>query len=87
MSFWSRWNNEEDKPADLFFVCPTVDMGKEGNFNSYITDEKYRESFDGATNMELGIYNDVARIYAPYYRQATFLFTVLVKKNGKNILV
>ena len=72
MSFWSRWNNEEDKPADLFFVCPTVDMGKEGNFNSYITDEKYRESFDGATNMELGIYDDAARVYAPYYRQATF---------------
>ena len=45
MYFWSCWNNGEDKPADLFFVCPTVDMGKEGNFNSYITDEKYRESF------------------------------------------
>ena len=72
MYFWSRWNNGEDKPADLFFVCPTVDMGKNGNFNSDITDEKYRESFDGATNMELGIYDDVARIYAPYYRQATF---------------
>ena len=27
-------------------------MGKEGNYNAYITDEKYRESFDGATNME-----------------------------------
>jgi len=72
MYFWSRWNNGDDKPADLFFVCPTVDMGKEGNYNAYITDEKYRESFDGATNMELGIYDDVARVYAPYYRQATF---------------
>ena len=68
MYFWSRWNNGDDKPADLFFVCPTVDMGKEGNYNAYITGEKYRESFDGATNMELGIYDDVARIYAPYYR-------------------
>ena len=72
MYFLSRWNKGEDKPADLFFVCPTVDMGKEGNFNSYITDEKYRESFDGATNMELGIYNGVSSVYAPYYRQATF---------------
>ena len=28
MYFWSRWNNGDDNPADLFFVCPTVDMGK-----------------------------------------------------------
>ena len=26
MYFWSRWNNGDDKPADLFFVCPTVDI-------------------------------------------------------------
>ena len=86
MYFWSRWNNGEDKPADLFFVCPTVDMGKEGNFNSYITDEKYRESFDGATNMELGIYEDVARIYAPYYRQATFPVYSLSKEEQEKYL-
>ena len=62
---WAYWNEGGEKSVDLFFVCPTVDMGKGGNFNSYITDEKFRESFDGATNMELGIYDDVASIYAP----------------------
>ena len=72
MYFWSRWNNGEDKPADLFFVCPTVDMGKDGNFIADIHSEKYRESFDGAINMELGIYDDDLTVYAPYYRQATF---------------
>ena len=86
MYFWSRWNNGDDKPADLFFVCPTVDMGKGGNFNSYITDEKYRESFDGAVNMELGIYDDVARIYAPYYRQATFPVYSLSKEEQEKYL-
>ena len=86
MYFWSRWNNGEDKPADLFFVCPTVDMGKSGNFNAYISDEKYRESFDGAINMELGIYDDVARIYAPYYRQATFPVYSLSKEEQENYL-
>ena len=30
MSNWAYWNNGEGKPADLFFVCPTVDMGKGG---------------------------------------------------------
>ena len=47
-------------------------MGKDGNFSSDVTNEKYRESFVGATNMELGIYDNVTSIYAPYYRQATF---------------
>ena len=71
-SNWAYWNEGTEKSADLFFVCPTVDMGKDGNFNSDVTNEKYRESFVGAINMELGIYDDVASVYAPYYRQATF---------------
>ncbi|MBR5478755.1 MAG: DUF3089 domain-containing protein [Clostridia bacterium] len=72
MSNWAYWNEGKEKKADLFFVCPTVDMGKDGNYISDIENEKYRESFVGAINMELGIYNDVASVYAPYYRQATF---------------
>lgn len=72
MFHWACWNKGEGKNADLFFVCPTVDMGKDGNYISDIANEKYRESFLGATNMELGIYDDVATVYAPYYRQATF---------------
>jgi len=56
-SNWAYWNEGTEKSADLFFVCPTVDMGKDGNFNSDVTNEKYRESFVGAINMELGIYN------------------------------
>ena len=35
MYFWSRWNNGDEKPADLFFVCPTVDMGKESVLELY----------------------------------------------------
>ena len=30
MYLWSSWNKGKDKSADLFFVCPTVDMGKNG---------------------------------------------------------
>lgn len=72
MSNWAYWNEGEDKDADLFFICPTVDMGKDGNFNADVQNEKYRQSFVGAINMELGIYDEVASVYAPYYRQATF---------------
>lgn len=72
ISNWAYRNEGKGKSADLFFICPTVDMGKDGNFNSDMNNEKYRESFVGTINMELGIYNDVASVYAPYYRQATF---------------
>ena len=83
---WAYWNKGEGKEADLFFVCPTVDMGKDGNFVADITNEKYRESFLGAINMELGIYADVARIYAPYYRQATFPVYSLSKEEQEKYL-
>ena len=86
MYCWAYWNNGEEKPADLFFVCPTVDMGKDGNFNSDVTSEKYRESFVGAINMELGIYDDVANVYAPYYRQATFPVYNLEKEEQEKYL-
>ena len=70
-SAWAYWSEGENTAADLFFICPTVDMGKNGNFNADIENEKYRKSFVGAINMELGIYDDTT-VYAPYYRQATF---------------
>ena len=72
MSNWAYWNEGENTSADVFFVCPTVDMGKGGNLVADITNEKYRSSFVGATNMELGIYLGDTTIFAPYYRQATF---------------
>ena len=86
MYFWSCWNRGENKQADLFFVCPTVDMGKDGNFNANIHSEKYRESFDGAINMELGIYDDALSVYAPYYRQATFPVYSLSKEEQEKYL-
>ena len=86
MSNWAYWNEGEGKQADLFFVCPTVDMGKDGNLNADIKNEKYRESFVGAINMELGIYNDVATVYAPYYRQATFPVYNLDKEEQEKYL-
>ena len=72
MSNWAYWNEGVDTTADIFFVCPTVDMGRDGNLVADITNEKYRSSFVGAINMELGIYIGQTTIFAPYYRQATF---------------
>ena len=65
---WAYFGIGEDKEADLFLVCPTVDMRDE--YNMSMDDEETKSSFFGALNMERGIYEDSARMYAPYYRQA-----------------
>lgn len=52
----------------MFPVCPTVDMNDE--FNMSLEDADTKAGFLGALNMECGLYEDTARLYAPYYRQA-----------------
>ena len=67
---WAYWRVGENKPADLFIVCPTVDLGTGGNKNMSLTDNEAKKNFYGALNMERGIYEQYCRMYAPYYRQA-----------------
>ena len=67
-SSWAYWGIGENKQADVFLVCPTVDMNDEWNMS--MTDEQTKASFLGALNMERGIYEESARLFAPYYRQA-----------------
>ena len=59
-----------DASADVFFICPTVYSGDEDVFNMSLSDEETKADFLGATNMEKGIYDEDARFFAPYYRQA-----------------
>ena len=65
---WAYYAIGEEKDADLFLICPTVDMQNE--YNMSMDDKETKASFLGALNMERGIYEDTARMYAPYYRQA-----------------
>ena len=65
---WAYFGIGEGRAADVFLICPTVDMKDE--FNMSLEDEDTKASFLGALNMERGIYEDTARLYAPYYRQA-----------------
>ena len=69
---WAYLAEGDGKAADLFLICPTVDMGEDGNLNMLMDDEAVKESFVGALNMERGIYEDSAVMYAPFYRQMTF---------------
>lgn len=59
------------KTADVFFITPTVYLGS-GNDLAWLSfDEETSQSFVGAINMEKGIYDDDARFFAPFYRQAS----------------
>ncbi len=53
--------------ADLFLICPLVDLKDE--FNMSLSDDYTKQKFLGALNMERGIYEENTRMYAPYYRQ------------------
>ena len=66
---WAYFRRGDGKDADLFLVCPTVDTRDEMNMT--LSDEELRSNFYGALEMERGIYEDAARMYAPYYRQAS----------------
>ena len=59
------------KPVDLFIVAPTVVLGEDGDANMDLANAEDRASFVGALNMQLGIYRDECRVFAPFYRQAT----------------
>lgn len=70
-TLWA-WQGEGDHPIDLFLICPTVDIGEDGNANMDVTDEKLREHFMSALVQEKGLYDQTCTLYAPYYLQATF---------------
>lgn len=64
---WVYYGVGEDKDVDLFLCCPTVDTLDEENMA--LDNEIMRKYFAGALEMERGIYEESARMYAPYYRQ------------------
>ena len=70
-SSWAYAETEDtEAAADVFFICPTVYSGSKDSENMPLDDEESKASFLGATNMEKGIYDENARFFAPYYRQA-----------------
>lgn len=67
---WVYLETAETAAADVFFICPTVYGGTDDSYNMPLEDTASKEAFAGATNMEKGIYDEDARFFAPYYRQA-----------------
>jgi hypothetical protein len=69
---WVSCGYGEDQAVDVFFVAPTVQEGSSYQHSLDIYSADARALFKSAVNLELGIYADTGRFYAPYYRQVTF---------------
>ena len=64
---WAYFALGEDRGADVFIICPTVDTRSERN--SFDLNDKLKGRFVNALDMEKGIFEDAGRLYSPYYRQ------------------
>ncbi len=64
---WAYFAEGDDKPIDLFLICPTVDTRSETN--SFDLNDRLKARFVSALDMERGIYEETCRMYSPYYRQ------------------
>ena len=80
-SNWAYYDVGEDKDADLFLICPSIDT--EDEYQMDIDDEEMRKRFVGALNMERGLYEDCTRMFAPYYRQAAIQDYKLEQRESK----
>ncbi len=64
---WAYYSVGDNKPVDVFLICPTVDTRSERN--ALDLNEKLKGRFVNALDMEKGIYEETARMFSPYYRQ------------------
>ena len=64
---WVYYGVGDEKDVDLFLVCPTVDTLDEEYMS--LDNEVMLGYFKAALEMERGLYEESAKMYAPYYRQ------------------
>lgn len=69
---WAILEADKERAADVFLIGPTVETGLSGKSQMSLENEYAKTEFLKSLNMERGIYEDTARIFAPYYRQAAF---------------
>lgn len=83
---WVYTGDAKDKPADIFFIAPTVFLGGEKIFNMNVQEEIMRKKFRGAVNMEKNIYADSGNFYAPYYQQIPLTAYILPEDESQKYL-
>jgi len=57
--------------ADVFYLAPTVFLS-ESHWNADPANASYRSDLEETAKQQVGMFQGIARVYAPYYRQATF---------------
>ena len=67
MDYWAYYEPGEEREVDVFLICPTVDTRSETN--AFDLNDKLKDNFIYALDLERGIYEDTGRLFAPYYRQ------------------
>ena len=83
LEYWACLEKDSSKPADVFLLSPTVDMGTAGNYNLSLEDAGMKEKLKGAMTMQRGIYDGTARVFSPYYREAAFSVYSLPKEEAE----
>ena len=74
------------KDADVFFLCPSSFAGRDDALVMDLSYEKGTKSFAAAVAQEKGVYDDNARFFAPYYRQAGYKTYTLEESERQEIL-
>ncbi len=68
---WAEQAQQKERPADVFLIAPTVAGGGQAvEGNADVQDEAWRQAVQGALAGQLGLYQQVAACFAPYYQQA-----------------
>lgn len=66
-------NNQANAAVDVFFIHPTTIMAKDGVWNADVTNEKANKKIDNLpVQHQASVFNGVAKVYAPRYRQANY---------------
>ncbi len=85
---WVYFASESgETKADVFFIAPSAFGGKEGSYLMDLSNEKGRNNFIGAINMEKGIYDQETRFYAPFYRQVGYNVYALPEEEAEPLML
>ena len=85
-NLWAFKEDDKDKNVDTFFIAPTATTGDENTLVIDYSNETHMSKFTGCSKMEMGIYDDNTRFFAPFYHQI-LMYTYTIDEGRKNELL
>ncbi len=80
-SAWLAKPDKISKPVDVFYVYPTIYVGKSPK-NMDISNQKLRDNAKGLLTAQAGVYSPHANLFAPFYRQQSAASQSMEPNNG-----